>query len=55
MYTVAELIEALKKCPPNYEVLLEDEFTWYELEAVAIDNDAKTVDLFAPISPERGL
>lgn len=47
MYTVAELIESLKQCPPTYEVLLGDEFDWYELSSVAIDNDAKTVDLFA--------
>lgn len=45
-YTVAELIEALKKCPPDYVVLFTDECVWYGISAVAIDNDEETVDLY---------
>jgi hypothetical protein len=48
MYTVAELIEALKQCPQDYEIaLIESDGNDTYLKAVGIDNDAKTVDLFA--------
>ncbi len=47
MYTVKELIETLKQCPEDYEVLIDTKTTIYQLEMVGIDHGEKTVDLFA--------
>ena len=46
MYTVKELIEALKQCPEDYEVLVQVPTFVSGIESVAIDNDEQTVDLF---------
>ena len=48
MYTVKELIEALKKCPADYIVksIIESSYYAGKIKSVAIDNDEKTVDLF---------
>ena len=43
MYTVAELIETLKQCPQDYEVLLG---FMTEIESVGIDHEKQTVNLF---------
>jgi hypothetical protein len=49
MYTVKELIEALKQCPEDYEVVMN--ITSYALSAsidvVGIDHKDKVVDLFS--------
>jgi hypothetical protein len=48
MYTVQELIEALQKCPKDYLIELHTNgLPSSELEAIAIDHDHETVDLFA--------
>lgn len=45
MYTVKELIEALKQCPENYQVIaLNNELK--SIESVGIDNNSKMVNLF---------
>lgn len=44
MYTVKELIETLKQCPQDYEVLIDIDLP---LEVVAINNDTKIVNLLA--------
>ena len=47
MYTVKELIEALSKCPDDYEVLINHtEIIWCEIEEIGIDHEEKAVDLF---------
>jgi hypothetical protein len=48
MYTVKELIEALKECPEDYEVACCTRFggIGFSVEAVAIDEDTKTVELY---------
>ena len=46
MYTVKELIEALKQCPEDYTVTVFTTRERAELEAVGIDHEEKTVDLF---------
>lgn len=49
MYTVAELIETMKQCPQDYQVIMN--FTaaaeCWTIEAVGIDHDDKVVDLFS--------
>lgn len=47
MYTVAELIETLKQCPQDYEVIVGAESTIFYIYSVGIDHDEKTVDLYA--------
>lgn len=48
MYTVQELIEALEKCPKDYEIFLcVEESRAVELSSVAINPVAGTVDLIA--------
>ena len=47
MYTVKELIETLKQCPEDYEVLFNDGYTVHSIEQVGIDNNEQTVDLFS--------
>lgn len=48
MYTVKELIETLKQCPEDYEVLINYiEDIYSPIEEVGIDHKEKTVDLFA--------
>lgn len=49
MFTVKELIEALKQCPEDYEVLIQTPGFMGGIESVGIDPDEKTVDLFAEI------
>ena len=46
MYTVKELIETLKQCPEDYEVLIHGTGEFLGIETVGIDNEEKTVDLF---------
>lgn len=51
MYTVKELIEALKKCPKDYRVMVADKNFYLEnVESVGIKNDNEIVNLFL----ERG-
>lgn len=47
MYTVRELIDALQKCPEDFEVIIHTPEEGFGIEAVGIDNEDKTVDLFA--------
>jgi hypothetical protein len=53
MYTVKELIETLKQCPEDYEVLMcSNPYTFAidqtnAIEQVGIDHGEKTVELFA--------
>ena len=48
MYTVKELIEALKQCPEDYEVkIVDSECSWQSVDTIGIDHNAKSVDLFA--------
>jgi hypothetical protein len=53
MFTVKELIEALKQCPEDYEVLMRSNPYNFaigqvaRIEIVGIDHDEGTVDLFA--------
>lgn len=49
MFTVKELIEALKKCPEDYEVLVNAQEGFSGIEQIGIDNEEKTVDLFIDI------
>ena len=49
MYTVKELIEALKQCPAEYEVRIE---IFYQLDSVGIDHEEKAVSLFKGISED---
>ena len=49
MYTVKELIEALKECPEDSKVLIHAPGFVGDIESVGIDPDEKTVDLFAEI------
>lgn len=47
MYTVKELIEALKQCPEDYEVEISTPHTMpLSIDCVGIDHDTCTVDLF---------
>lgn len=46
MYTVAELIEALKQCPQDYPVMLNAPCEKAELETIGINHQTGTVDLF---------
>jgi hypothetical protein len=48
MYTVQELIEALEKCPQDYEIKLISDGCTLALECIGIDNNDNTVCLFAP-------
>ena len=46
--TVQELIEALLKCPRDYDIFLfGDEIRGIELSAIEADNVAGTVNLYA--------
>ncbi len=48
MYTVKELIDALSKCPEDYEVLMCDDLhIFYKIEEVGIDHNEKDVTLFS--------
>lgn len=48
MYTVKELIETLKQCPEDYEVLLCDDLgTYLKIEQVGIDHAEQDVTLFS--------
>ena len=47
MYTVAELIEALQKCPQDYEVRIGADCASLSLESVGINDNENTVDLIA--------
>lgn len=50
VYTVDNLIEDLKKCPRNYEVLLvdpESSFGGRPVDTLAIDHKVDTVYIFA--------
>ena len=49
MYTVAELIETLKQCPQDYEVLINTPHFISGIETVGIDNNEQTVDLFTAV------
>lgn len=46
MYTVKELIEALKECPEDYKVLLVTDKP-YEIGMLGVNLELKTVDLFS--------
>lgn len=46
MYTVEELIEALKQCPKDYQITIHALDMDFDIDAVGINDDAKTVDLF---------
>lgn len=47
MYTVKELIEALKKCPEDYKVVVgAHNLNDMEVDMVGIDHDEKVVGLF---------
>ena len=46
IYTVSELIEALKQCPPDYPVMIKAEDGFHFLVQLGIDPTEKTVDLF---------
>lgn len=45
MYTVKELIEALEKCPIDYEVMVLNDDEFENIESVGINNENKTVNL----------
>ena len=48
MYTVKELIEALQQCPEDYQILMcDDDGIYFGVNAVGIDHDEETVDLFS--------
>jgi hypothetical protein len=48
MYTVKELIEALKQCPKDYTVkVCVFDHEWGDIEEIGIDHDHKEVELFA--------
>lgn len=47
MYTVAELIETLKQCPQDYEVMISE---FESIEEVGVNHIEKTVDLFTDCS-----
>ena len=48
MYTVQELIEALQKCPRDYQIFLfAHGLPGLELGRVGINHESETVDLFA--------
>ena len=46
-FTVAELIDALKQCPQDYLVMINSDGDFKFINAVGIDPNEKTVDLFA--------
>lgn len=46
MYTVKELIEALKQCPEDYTISLCEDGDFFALMSIGIDHEEKTVDLF---------
>ena len=46
MYTVKELIEALKECPEDFKVLLVADKP-YEIGMLGVNLELKTVDLFS--------
>lgn len=48
LWTVAELIEALQKCPPDYLIEIHmGDLPASGLTTLGIDTDCETVDLFA--------
>ena len=47
MYTVAELIETLKQCPQEYEVMVSE---LESIEEIGINHENKTVDIFTDCS-----
>lgn len=47
MYTVEELIEALKQCPPDYVVKICMECASEDIESVGVNPEEKTVGIFA--------
>ena len=46
MYTVKELIETLKQCPEHWQVLLHSATESGNIDAVGIDDNEETIDLF---------
>lgn len=48
LWTVAELIEALRQCPPDFHIEIHmGDLPSSGLAALGIDLDCETVDLFA--------
>ena len=47
MYTVKDLIEALKECPEEYPVMVHTDDGFRFVVTVGIDLKENTVDLFA--------
>lgn len=47
MYTVKELIEALKQCPQEYQVMVQTDNGFEFVVSLGIDPKEKTVDLFS--------
>lgn len=47
MYTVKELIEALKQCPEEYPVMIKTDNGFEFVVSLGIDLNQKTVDLFS--------
>lgn len=46
MYTVKELIETLKQCPQDYEVIANTGDDIYTVFTIGIDHESKRVDIF---------
>jgi hypothetical protein len=46
MYTVKDLIEALKQCPEDYQVMVATGLGFEFVVTVGIDPKEKTVDLY---------
>lgn len=47
MYTVKDLIEALKECPEDFHVMVHTDNGFQFVVTVGIDPKEKTVDLFS--------
>lgn len=47
MYTVKELIEALKQCPEDFNVMVHTDNGFRFVVTVGIDQKEETVDLFS--------
>jgi hypothetical protein len=46
MYTVKDLIEALKQCPEEYAIMVRTDDGFHFVVTVGIDPKENTVDLF---------
>jgi hypothetical protein len=46
MYTVKELIDVLKDCPPDYQVTITVDGFMSDIKAIGIDRESMFVDLF---------